>query len=184
HLYREQVHDRAGSEPHPRRPEIGDPTMNAPLTLSRPQATTSSTRREHPPPKRLRGAPGHGRGPNREVGDESERIAATATSLAVACLEILSGVRRSETIARWVDPQLLERIDHRAQLRAEVAPTHPPAELGSPRVVRPGTAHVCQVTPTVAEVTVIVATPNRFRAVAVRLELLTTRWTLTALQTM
>ncbi|QUL80900.1 MULTISPECIES: Rv3235 family protein [unclassified Brevibacterium] len=155
--------------------------MNAPLTLSRPQAATSSTRREHP---RLRGAHGHDRGPDREVGDESERIAATATSLAVACLEILSGVRRSETIARWVDPQLLERIDHRAQLRAEVAPTHPPAELGSPRVVQPGTAHVCQVTPTVAEVTVIVATPNRFRAVAVRLELLTTRWTLTALQTM
>ena len=160
--------------------------MNAPLTLSRPQATTSSTRREDPPTstRRAPGEHGSGRGPDRVVGDESERIAATATSLAVACLEILSGVRRSETIARWVDPQLLERIDHRAQLRAEVAPTHPPAELGSPRVVQPGTAHVCQVTPTVAEVTVIVATPNRFRAVAVRLELLTTRWTLTALQTM
>src|SRR5699024_5307768 len=69
---------------------------------------------------------------------------ATANEVA-DCLEILSGVRRSETIARWVDPQLLDRIDHRAQLRAEVAPTHPPAELGSPRVVQPGTAHVCQV---------------------------------------
>ena len=160
--------------------------MNAPLTLSRPQAATSSTRREDPPTstRRAPGEHGSGRGSDRVVGDESERIAATATSLAVACLEILSGARRSETIARWVDPQLLDRIDHRAQLRAEVAPNRPPAELGSPRVVHPGTAHVCQVTPTVAEVTVIVATPNRFRAVAVRLELLTTRWTLTALQTM
>ena len=161
--------------------------MSAPLTLSRPQAPTSSTRRKSLPPtstKRRQAAPGHDPNHHSAVGDESERIAATATSLAVACVEILSGVRRSETIARWVDPQLLERIDHRAQLRAEVAPTRPPADLGSPRVVQPGTAHVCQVTPTVAEVTVIVATPNRFRAVAVRLELLTTRWTLTALQTM
>lgn len=161
--------------------------MSAPLTLSRPQAATSSTRRKDLPStssRRIRGAPGHDRESNRGAGDESERISATATSLAVACLEVLSGVRRSETIARWVDPQLLERIDHRAQLRAEVAPTRPPAGPGSPRVVQAGTARVCQVTPTVAEVTVIVATPNRFRAVAVRLELLTTRWTLTALQTM
>ena len=153
--------------------------MNAPLTLSRPQAATSSTRREHP---RLRGAHGHDRGPDREVGDESERIAATATSLAVACLEILSGVRRSETIARWVEPELLAKIDHRCQLRAEVAPHR--ATVPGSRTVRPGTAHVCQVTPEIAEVTVIVAAANRIRAVAVRLELLTTRWTLTALQTM
>lgn len=52
------------------------------------------------------------------------------------------------------------------------------------RTVRPGTAHVCQISPEIAEVTVIVAAANRVRAVAVRLELLTTRWTLTALQTM
>ena len=57
-----------------------------------------------------------------DIADDRARIAATATSLAVACLEVLSGVRRSETIARWVEPELLAKIDHRCQLRAEVAP--------------------------------------------------------------
>ncbi|MGC2940321.1 MULTISPECIES: Rv3235 family protein [unclassified Brevibacterium] len=153
--------------------------MTAPLTLTRPQAAV--------PPRRQVASPStaqSSRNPIRgqDFADERARIAATATSLAVACLEVLSGVRRSETIARWVEPELLAKIDHRCQLRAEVAPQR--ATVPGARTVQPGTAHVCQVSPEVAEVTVIVAAANRVRAVAVRLELLTTRWTLTALQTM
>ncbi len=162
--------------------------MTAPLTLSRPQAPAPVPRRETAaltsPTRRGAHSCVQSHDHTRESVADRERIAATATSLAVACLEILSGVRRIDTIARWVDPELLAKIDHRAQLRAEVAPARPPSDLSSPRVVQPGTAHVCRVNATVAEVTVIVRTPNRFRAVAVRLELLTTRWTLTALQTM
>ncbi|GAA1502036.1 Rv3235 family protein [Brevibacterium permense] len=156
--------------------------MTAPLTLTRPQAS-APPRREvapsstAPPPRRV---DGQVRG--QDVVDDRARIAATATSLAVACLEVLSGARRSETIARWVQPELLAKIDHRSQLRAEVAPHR--ATVPGARTVRPGTAHVCQISPEIAEVTVIVAAANRVRAVAVRLELLTTRWTLTALQTM
>lgn len=155
--------------------------MTAPLTLTRPQAQSAPLRSRIP----LRtSAPADSRIRDGGDADDRQRIAATATSLAVACLEILSGVRRCETISRWVDPELLARLDQRAQLRAEVAPARAPAELTSPRVVQPGTAHVCRVGPAVAEVTVIVRTPNRYRAVAVRLELLTARWTMTALQTM
>lgn len=161
--------------------------MTAPLILTRPQAP--------PPPPRRRSAPlsttassqsmtAPAGGRDGESTDERQRIAATAASLAVACLEVLSGVRRSDTIARWVDPELLAKIDHRSQLRAEVAPRRPVGDLGTQRAVQPGRAQVCQVSPGIAEVTVIVRTPNRIRAVAVRLELLTTRWTLTALQTM
>ncbi|AZU00395.1 MULTISPECIES: Rv3235 family protein [Brevibacterium] len=156
--------------------------MTAPLTLTRPQASAPPRRQVTPrstaqSPRRVGR---HTRG--QDIADDRARIAATATSLAVACLEVLSGVRRSETIARWVEPELLAKIDHRCQLRAEVAP-HRAAVPGA-RTVKPGTAHVCQISPEIAEVTVIVAAANRVRAVAVRLELLTTRWTLTALQTM
>lgn len=161
--------------------------MTAPLTLTRPQSATVPPRRRAVP---LTTA-SSGRSvvervdPNsRESADERRRIAATAASLAVACLEVLSGARRSETIARWVDPELLARMDHRSQLRAEVAPSGHPSETGGPGAVQAGRAQVCQVSPTVAEVTVLVRTPHRIRAVAVRLELLTTRWTLTALETM
>lgn len=161
--------------------------MTVPLTLTRPQAqaaephTRTASRRTTPAVspvrERLREHDHNG-------ADDRQRIAATASSLAVACLEILSGVRRCETISRWVEPELLARLDQRAQLRAELAPARAPDELGSARVIQPGTAHVCQVTPEVAEVTVVVRTPNRCRAVAVRLELRTARWTMTALQTM
>ncbi|MFP3396802.1 Rv3235 family protein [Brevibacterium sp. SIMBA_078] len=156
--------------------------MTAPLTLTRPQASAPPRREVAPsstasPTRRVSGQV---RG--QDIADDRARIAATATSLAVACLEVLSGVRRSETIARWVQPELLAKIDHRCQLRAEVAPHR--ATAPGARTVRPGTAHVCQISPEIAEVTVIVAAANRVRAVAVRLELLTTRWTLTALQTM
>lgn len=156
--------------------------MTAPLTLTRPQAappTRSDSRTSALPHahERLRAR-------DRDAAEDRQRIAATASSLAVACLEILAGVRRCETISRWVDPELLARLDQRAQLRADIAPAREPADLSSPRVVQPGTAHVCRVSPEVAEVTVVVRTSQRYRAVAVRLELVTARWMMTALQTM
>ncbi|HHX46206.1 MULTISPECIES: Rv3235 family protein [Brevibacterium] len=156
--------------------------MTAPLTLTRPQASAPPRRPSTPVPTAQSPRRASRQVRAQDIADDRARIAATATSLAVACLEVLSGVRRSETIARWVEPELLAKIDHRCQLRAEVAPQR--ATVPGARTVRPGTAHVCQISPEIAEVTVIVAAANRVRAVAVRLELLTTRWTLTALQTM
>lgn len=155
--------------------------MTTPLVLSRPRvaATPPSTRVQNPV------APSPGPGQNTGPGDRDDsRIAATATSLAVACLEIFAGIRRSDSISRWVDRALLEKIDHRAQLRAEIAPTKAIGELGAARTLQAGNARVCRVTGAIAEVTVIVRTQSRYRAVAIRLELLTTRWTMTALQTM
>ena len=156
--------------------------MTAPLTLTRPQASAPPRRSSTPVPTAQSPRRASRQVRAQDIADDRARIAATATSLAVACLEVLSGVRRSETIARWVEPELLAKIDHRCHLRAEVAPQR--ATVPGARTVRPGTAHVCQISPEIAEVTVIVAAANRVRAVAVRLERLTTRWTLTALQTM
>lgn len=155
--------------------------MTTPLVLSRPRvAATPLSRRVQKPV-----ATGPGARPNTVADDNDDgRIAATATSLAVACLEIFAGIRRSDSISRWVDRALLDKIDQRAQLRAEVAPSKPMGELGATRTLRAGNARVCRVTDAIAEVTVVVRTQNRFRAVAIRLELLTTRWTMTALQTM
>lgn len=150
----------------------------APLALSRPRMAA---------PPRNRGTQNSvatGPATEQNTAADDSRIAATATSLAVACLEIFAGIRRSDSISRWVDRALLEKIDHRAQLRAEVAPAKTVGELGAARTLQAGNARVCRVTGAIAEVTVIVRTQNRFRAVAIRLELLTTRWTMTALQTM
>lgn len=161
--------------------------MTAPLTLTRPQSAKAPPRRRPAPLTTASSARSvvEKVDPNsRASADERRRIAATAASLAVACLEVLSGVRRSDTIARWVDPELLARIDHRAQLRAEVAPSSHPSDTGGRGALQAGRARVCQVSAEIAEVTVLVRTPHRIRAVAVRLELLTTRWMLTALQTM
>lgn len=178
--------------------------MTAPLVLSRPQAAGPPLRSRSPrqrladPPdsrqtgdSRQSGGQDGGatagkadEGRNDSVRRDEGRIAATATSLAVACLEIFAGIRRSDSISRWVDRTLLDKIDQRAQLRAEVAPAKPIGELGASRTLQAGNARVCRVTESVAEVTVVVRTRNRFRAVAIRLELLTTRWTMTALQTM
>ena len=172
--------------------------MTAPLVLSRPRAASlpqgrrSRDRLATTPaevPSRSPKDDGPKSAATSAAGDggrcqDDSRIAATATSLAVACLEIFAGIRRSDSISRWVDRTLLEKIDQRAQLRAEVAPAKPIGELGATRTLRAGNAHVCRVTDAIAEVTVIVRTQNRFRAVAIRLELLTTRWTMTALQTM
>ncbi|MGO2023846.1 MAG: Rv3235 family protein [Brevibacterium aurantiacum] len=155
--------------------------MTAPLVLSRPRVanTPPANSRQN----RIGTAPAAKT--NHVAADRDDsRIAATATSLAVACLEIFAGIRRSDSISRWVDRGLLEKIDQRAQLRAEVAPAKPVGELGPSRTLQAGNARVCRVTGDVAEVTVIVRTQSRFRAVAIRLELLTTRWTMTALQTM
>ncbi|SMX88914.1 Rv3235 family protein [Brevibacterium antiquum] len=155
--------------------------MTAPLVLSRPRvaSTPLSGGGQNP----VGTAPAAKQSSAADDRDDS-RIAATATSLAVACLEIFAGIRRSDSISRWVDRALLEKIDQRAQLRAEVAPTKPIGELGAARTLQAGNARVCRVTGAIAEVTVVVRTQNRFRAVAIRLELLTTRWTMTALQTM
>ncbi|GAA1634111.1 hypothetical protein GCM10009700_21590 [Brevibacterium sanguinis] len=152
--------------------------MSAPLVLTRPARTTAQATRLT---RSTTGAT-----PPRPMppDDDGERIAATATSLAIACLEIFSGVRRSDTIARWVDQELLEKIDRRAQVRAEIAPTRPVRDHAAERTLTAGRSRVCRVAETVAEVTVMVRTPARYRAVAIRLELLTNRWTMTALQTM
>ncbi|SDR73978.1 MULTISPECIES: Rv3235 family protein [Brevibacterium] len=156
--------------------------MTAPLVLSRPRVASTPLRSGAQNPVATAPAAKQSRGGEDDRDDG--RIAATATSLAVACLEIFAGIRRSDSISRWVDRTLLDKIDQRAQLRAEVAPSKPIGELGPTRTLRAGNARVCRVTDAIAEVTVVVRTQNRFRAVAIRLELLTTRWTMTALQTM
>ena len=138
--------------------------MTAPLTLTRPQASAPPRRSSTPVPTAQSPRRASRQVRAQDIADDRARIAATATSLAVACLGVLSGVRRSETIARWVEPELLAKIDHRCQLRAEVAPQR--ATVPGARTVRPGTAHVCQISPEIAEVTVIVAAANRVRAVA------------------
>lgn len=148
--------------------------MTAPLVLTRPRRAVLSA--PVPRPATTPAEPAE--------DDDADRIAATATSLAVACLEIFAGIRRSESIARWVDAELLAKIDRRARLRAEIAPVSPVRDHAAARILQAGRVRVCRVHATVAEATVMVRTQTRFRAVAVRLELLTNRWTMTALQTM
>lgn len=147
--------------------------MTAPLVLSRPRRAAHRASVPRPPTT-----------PVEPIADDADRIAATATSLAVACLEIFAGVRRSESIGRWVDAELLAKIDRRARLRAEIAPVSTVRDHRAARTLQAERVRVCRVHATVAEATVMVRTQSRFRAVAVRLELIANRWTMTALETM
>lgn len=161
--------------------------MSAPLALSRPRsAPRPAPPRPGAPQNVSRVVNGALSTTQVEVGGDEERsrIVATAKSLAVACLEIFAGVRRSDSVAKWVDPDLLRRIDERAALRAEVTARRNSSIRSPAARVRAGAVRVCMIDRSTAEVCVIVRTPHRFRAVAIRLEQLTTRWTMTQLQTM
>ncbi|MCQ9368494.1 Rv3235 family protein [Brevibacterium sp. 50QC2O2] len=107
---------------------------------------------------------------------DSELVARTARSLAIAALEVSCGLRRPATIARWVDPELFARLCRQAALRERLVGSGGPAT----RVLGAGVPRICRLSQTVAEAALVVATSRRHRALALRLELIADRWIATA----
>lgn len=100
-------------------------------------------------------------------------------SLTRGVLEVLAGVREVDQLARWLTEDAFIRLAARANLSARarsargVAPARPVFQILSTHLSAPADG--------VVEATLIVQTPGRTRAVAVRLEGLDRRWRATSL---
>lgn len=133
--------------------------LEAPV-IRKPHARTSHTRPTPATP--------------REPRTETSGVDNVVTALAVACVEIMQGRRSASTLVRWATPELIDRLRTFAQVRTKLARTRPaPATRISPGAVR-----VCHLRANVVEASVNIMSPDRRRAVALRLESTSGRWIL------
>lgn len=141
--------------------------MSTPLTLSRPAGRTPAVRTPvHREPRHA---------PAAAPADRAEFLRTTVQSLAVAVVEVLTGARSSGSVARWIAPELYERIRTHATLRQDLARAVAPRG----RVFTAGTPRLCTISDTVVEASVVVRGTRRHRAVAMRLEHSRGRWHVT-----
>ncbi len=111
-----------------------------------------------------------------------------ASKVARAVLEALCGARSVQQLARWLDGRCIAALTTRARLyaeacRAELRRSSPDtgtvvALHHQPRV---HSIHCCAVAPGIYEASVVMADADRFRALAMRLELHAGLWKVTAL---
>ena len=113
------------------------------------------------------------------AAEGADDFGTTVKALAVAVVEVLHGTRSQQTIARWVTPELLEKIRRYAQTRRTLARATPAAAAHSPAAA----PRLCYVTERIVEATVILRSAQRSRAVALRLEQHKHRWMVTELVT-
>lgn len=94
-------------------------------------------------------------------------------------LEVLAGVRSVDQMTRWFGEDAFRKLVTRANLSARarsargLTPSRPVFEIGTVRMFQPSEAAV--------EATVIVTTPGRTRAVALRLDEFNGRWRVTTI---
>ena len=105
--------------------------------------------------------------------------ARAAEGLARSVLEVLAGARDLQQLTRWVTTEVHAGLQARLQLstRARNIVTARPVRP----VLRIGTVKVARPVPGVVEAVVVVHGRGRARAVAVRLEVVGTRWQASAL---
>ena len=103
---------------------------------------------------------------------------ATARALGLCVVEVLTGGREVDSIARWVTEDVHRHLQQRAAVATRAR------SLGARARARPrvqvGTVRTCPVADGVVEAAVVVHTRSRARAVALRLELRQGRWRATA----
>ncbi|GAA2008103.1 Rv3235 family protein [Brevibacterium samyangense] len=141
--------------------------MTTPLVLTRPTPRTPG--RSAPVTRTVVGPPA--------ASDEEpdDFLIATVRSLATAIVEVMQGARAAASIARWVEPELLERLRTHAAIRGDLARSAPPLRT----VQSTGTPRLCRVSPTVVEAAVVITTPRRSRGTGLRLEHVRGRWCVT-----
>jgi hypothetical protein len=105
--------------------------------------------------------------------------AKAAEGLARSVLEVLAGARDLQQLTRWVTTEVHAVLHARVQLstRARHIVTERPARP----VLRIGTVKVARPVPGVVEAVVVVHGRGRARAVALRLEVVGSRWQASAL---
>ncbi|MEV7932037.1 Rv3235 family protein [Curtobacterium sp. NPDC089185] len=104
--------------------------------------------------------------------------AATARALGLCVVEVLTGGREVDSIARWVTEDVHRHLQQRAAVATRAR------SLGGRARARPrvqvGSVRTCPVADGVVEAAVVVHTRSHARAVALRLELRQGRWRATA----
>lgn len=124
-------------------------------------------------------------------GAERAVVASMSCKVAQAALEVLSGVRSVQQLARWLDALCLNALATRARLHADAqkAECRRQSHVPNPENVHTlhhqpqvHSVHCSAVSPGIFETTVVIADKTRFRAIAMRFELLGGLWKVTALQ--
>lgn len=117
-------------------------------------------------------------------GTERERAAALTRAVAVAAIEVLAGARPAGQLARWAEPEIVDKLRRRAwllQRRRELEPPEAPvhrvhqhSEVLSQRV--------CCVADGIYEAALVVRDASRSRAVVLRTEKQERSWRITVLE--
>ena len=148
------------------------------LSLARPRRTHTG-RPVHPHPV-AGGRPGPERaqpaaGTDGPLSAEDRALLTSmAPALATALVEVLVGARSAQTVERWVEGPLFERILEHARIRSALAQGNPHAD----RPLAVTAARLCEVAASVVEISVVVRTTRRPRALALRLVRRRARWRL------
>lgn len=121
---------------------------------------------------------------------EQEVVGMLSSKVALAVLEVISGVRSVQQLARWLDVLCLSALTTRARLHAEAcrARARRQSREGGAENVHTlhhqpivHSVHCSNISPGIYETSVVMADKTRFRAVAMRFELVGGLWKVTAL---
>lgn len=121
---------------------------------------------------------------------EQEMVEMLSSKVAQAVLEVISGIRSVQQLARWLNTMCLSALTTRARLHAEAykAQTRRQSRDGGSENVRTlhhqpivRSVHASFVSPGIYETVVVMADKTRFRAVAMRFEQERGLWRVTAL---
>lgn len=121
---------------------------------------------------------------------EQEVVSLLASKVAQAALEVISGIRPVQQLARWLDTRSLNALTTRARLHSEACKAHLRRQshdgatdnvytLHHQPIVH--SVHCSNVSPGVYESAIVMADKTRFRAVAMRFERERGLWKVTAL---
>ncbi|MCU1532151.1 MAG: hypothetical protein JWO49_1722 [Arthrobacter sp.] len=116
------------------------------------------------------------------VADECIEICAICRSTVQAAIEVLSGTRPAQQLARRLDQHCLAALQHRAALTRRVACGSSPTAGRLHRNPSVRSVRACRVSEDVYEASAVVVDDLRVRAVALRLERNKLAWRITALE--
>nr|WP_312607793.1 Rv3235 family protein [Kocuria rhizophila] len=116
--------------------------------------------------------------------NESERVGAIARSIGQAAVEILAGTRPASQLARWTDPEVVERFTQRAAMLKLVQEQCPERRnlFEVHRAARIRRVRVCSPAPGCYEASLVVEESSRARAMALRIERVSRQWRVTHLE--
>ena len=142
--------------------------MTASAARSTPPRTLGPAERRRVVDAELRELFGRRRTSRQDLPDPRPRAAAAIRAL----LEVLAGDRPARQLAGWVSPRILFWLENRS-----------PTQRGpGSREVRLRSLHLSEPAESVVEVTAVIHDGPRCRAVALRMEGIDGRWTVTALR--